>query len=181
MRRRSASRDTVPLRRPPFAAENVQGVHLSAMSPIAGCTSRGRPRASPSRITDRHDVVVSRRHTGITPRPAQSSGGRGIEPHQVRLTFGKWARGGGTMRLVTLKAGLISFVVCAMLAGVSPLAAAGASPKAAGGLGAAAGYAVLAGTALTCTDSNVAGPVGVDFTTAVTSTRCKMQVQYAPG
>ena len=49
------------------------------------------------------------------------------------------------------------------------------------GLGAAANFAVLAGTALTCTDSNVAGTVGVNFTTAFASTRCKMQVQYAPG
>jgi hypothetical protein len=48
-------------------------------------------------------------------------------------------------------------------------------------LGSAANFAVLAGTALTCTDSNVAGTVGVDFQTAFASTRCKMQVQYAPG
>jgi len=51
------------------------------------------------------------------------------------------------------------------------------------GLGAAADFAVLAdGTGLTCTDSNVAGPVGVSTSsTAVTSTRCKMQVQVAAG
>ena len=79
------------------------------------------------------------------------------------------------MRRMALNAGLLS-VVFVLLAAVSPVAA-----KTSGGLGAAADYAVLAGTALTCTDSNVAGPVGVDFTTAVTSTRCKMQVQYAPG
>jgi len=86
------------------------------------------------------------------------------------------------MRRVTLKAGLISFVVCAMLAGVSPLAAAGASPKAAGGLGAAAGYAVLAGTALTCTGSTVTGPVGVSSSSIVpTQTVCTLTVQVAPG
>ena len=68
---------------------------------------------------------------------------------------------------------LLSFVV---LAGAWPVAA-----QAAGGLGAAAGFAVLAdGTGLTCTDSNVIGPVGVSSSsTAVTSTRCKMQVQVA--
>jgi hypothetical protein len=79
------------------------------------------------------------------------------------------------MRRVALKSGLL-FVAFMMLAGVSPGAARAANPS-----GSANDYAVLAGSALTCTDSNVAGPVGVDFTTAVTSTRCKMQVQYAPG
>jgi hypothetical protein len=48
-------------------------------------------------------------------------------------------------------------------------------------LGSAAGFAVLAGKALTCTDSNVTGPVGVVTGIAVTSTRCKMQVQNADG
>ena len=86
------------------------------------------------------------------------------------------------MRRVTLKAGLISFVVFAMLAGVAPMAAAGASPKAAGGLGAAAGFAVLADTALTCTNSTVTGPVGVSSSsTAVTQTGCTLTVQVAPG
>jgi hypothetical protein len=87
------------------------------------------------------------------------------------------------MRRVTLKAGLISFVVFAMLAGVAPMAAAGASPKAAGGLGAAAGFAVLAdGTGLTCTNSTVTGPVGVSSSsTAITQTGCTLKVQVAPG
>jgi hypothetical protein len=87
------------------------------------------------------------------------------------------------MRRMTLKAGLISFVVFAMLAGVSPMAAAGASPKAAGGLGAAAGYAVLAdGTGLTCTGSTVTGLVGVSSSsTAITQTGCTLTVQVAPG
>jgi Ice-binding-like len=87
------------------------------------------------------------------------------------------------MRRVTLKAGLISFVVFAMLAGVAPMAAAGASPKAAGGLGAAAGFAVLAdGTGLTCTGSTVTGPVGVSSSsTAITQTGCTLTVQVAPG
>jgi hypothetical protein len=87
------------------------------------------------------------------------------------------------MRRVTLKAGLISFVVCAMLAGVAPMAAAGASPKAGGGLGAAAGFAVLAdGTGLTCTGSTVTGPVGVSSSsTAITQTGCTLKVQVAPG
>ena len=70
---------------------------------------------------------------------------------------------------------LVSFAV---LAAAWPVAA-----QAAGGLGAAAGYSVIAdGTGLTCTDSNVSGPVGVSSSsTAVTSTRCKMQVQVASG
>lgn len=82
------------------------------------------------------------------------------------------------MRRVTLKTRLVSVVVFAMLAGVFPMAAQAATPP---NLGSAAGFAVLAGTALTCTDSDVAGPVGVNFTTAFASTRCKMQVQHAPG
>lgn len=51
------------------------------------------------------------------------------------------------------------------------------------GLGTAAGFAVLAdSTGLTCTDSTVTGPVGVSSSsTAITSTRCKMQVQVASG
>jgi hypothetical protein len=54
--------------------------------------------------------------------------------------------------------------------------------QAAGSLGAAAGYSVLAGTALTCTDATVTGLAGVaSATTAVTKTRCHMQVQVAPG
>jgi hypothetical protein len=86
------------------------------------------------------------------------------------------------MRPVTRKAGLLSFVVFAMLAGASPMAAAGASPKAAGGLGAAAGFAVLANTALTCTNSTVTGPVGVSSSsTAVTQTGCTLTAQVAPG
>lgn len=84
------------------------------------------------------------------------------------------------MRRVTLKAGLISFVVCAMLAGVAPMAAAAASP--AGPLGAAAGFAVLADTALNCTNSTVIGPVGVSSsTTAVNQVGCALKAQVAPG
>ena len=82
------------------------------------------------------------------------------------------------MRRMTLKARLLSVVVLTMLAGVLPMAAQAATAP---NLGSAANFAVLAGTALTCTDANVAGPVGVNFTTAFASTRCKMQVQYAPG
>jgi len=89
------------------------------------------------------------------------------------------------MRRVTLKAGLISFVVCAMLAGVAPMAAAGAAPKAAGELGAAAGFAVLADdtdTGLTCTNSTVTGPVGVSSSgTPIVQVGCALKVQVAPG
>jgi hypothetical protein len=88
------------------------------------------------------------------------------------------------MRRVTLKAGLISFVVCAMLAGVAPMAAAAATPKAAGGLGAAAGFAVLAnGTkGLNCTNSTVIGPVGVGSSgTPIVQVGCALKTQVAPG
>ena len=70
--------------------------------------------------------------------------------------------------------------ISALLFGAWPMAAL-ATP--APGLRAAAGFAVLAdSTGLTCTDSTVIGPVGVaTAATAVTSTRCTMQVQVAPG
>jgi hypothetical protein len=82
------------------------------------------------------------------------------------------------VRHLTYKVRFLGLVTIAMLAGMSPMAA-----QAAGGLGTAAGFAVLAdGTGLTCTDSSVTGPVGVSSTsTAITSTRCKMQVQVATG
>jgi hypothetical protein len=86
------------------------------------------------------------------------------------------------VRHLTFKAGFMSFVILAMLAGVAPMSAAAASPKAAGGLGAAAGFAVLADTALTCTNSTVTGSVGVSSSsTAVTQTGCALNVQVAPG
>ena len=80
------------------------------------------------------------------------------------------------MSRVAFKFRFLWLVSFALLAGAWPIAA-----QAAGGLGAAAGYSVLAdGTGLTCTDSNVSGPVGVSSSsTAVTSSRCKMQVQVA--
>ena len=82
------------------------------------------------------------------------------------------------MRRTFLNVRFLGLIFLALLAGVWPVAA-----QAGGGLGlgTAAGFAVLAdGTGLTCTDSNVIGPVGVSSsTTAVTSTRCKMQVQVA--
>jgi len=84
------------------------------------------------------------------------------------------------MRRMLFKARFLGLVFLALLAGVWPMAA-----QAGGGLGlgTAAGFAVLAdSTGLTCTDGNVIGPVGVSSsTTAVTSTRCKMQVQVAAG
>lgn len=82
------------------------------------------------------------------------------------------------MRHSVSKARFLPVVVFALLAGAWPMVAQAASAP---GLGSAADFAVLAGTALTCTDSSVAGPVGVNFTTAFASTRCKMQVQNAPG
>lgn len=81
------------------------------------------------------------------------------------------------LKLLRLTAGLAVIPFVALFAATPALAAITTAPN----LGTAANFAVLAGTALTCTDSNVAGTVGVDFTTAFASTRCKMQVQYAPG
>jgi hypothetical protein len=95
----------------------------------------------------------------------------------VHVSMRRWKK----VRRVTFKGGFISFVFIALLAGVAPMAAAAASPKA-GGLGAAAGFAVLADTALTCTNSTVTGPVGVSSSgTAVTQTGCALNVQVAPG
>jgi hypothetical protein len=68
--------------------------------------------------------------------------------------------------------GLIAF---ALVGGMWPVGA-----QAAGGLGAAAGFSVLAGTALTCTDATVTGLAGVaSASTAVTKTRCHINVQVA--
>lgn len=82
------------------------------------------------------------------------------------------------MRHLLSKFRFSGLIALALVAGVWPVAA-----HAAGSLGAEAGFAVLAsGTGLTCTDSGVAGPVGISpSSTAVTSTRCHMQVQVADG
>jgi len=81
------------------------------------------------------------------------------------------------LKFLRLTAGLAVIPFIAFFSASPALAAVTTAPN----LGSAADYAVLAGTALTCTDSNVAGTVGVDFTTTFASTRCKMEVQYAPG
>lgn len=83
------------------------------------------------------------------------------------------------MRRVVFKPRLLWLVTFAMLAGAWPLVAQAAvpPPTTVPPLGAAADYAVLAGTALTCTDSTVTGPVGVNFTptpTHPTLTGCHM-------
>ena len=82
------------------------------------------------------------------------------------------------MRRVVFKARFLWFVAFAMVAGAWPIAAQAAVPPATVPLlGAAANYAVLAGTALTCTDSTVVGAVGVNFTptpTHPTLTRCNV-------
>jgi hypothetical protein len=73
------------------------------------------------------------------------------------------------------KVRFIGLLALAMLAAMWP-----AGAQAAGGLGAAAGFSVLAGTALTCTDATVTGLAGVaSATTAVTKTRCHINVQVA--
>ena len=62
---------------------------------------------------------------------------------------------------------LASLGFAAFLLGPSPALAASAPA-----LGSAGSFAVLAGTAVTCTDSTVTGDVGVGFTTALTQTNC---------
>jgi ice-binding like protein len=82
------------------------------------------------------------------------------------------------MRRVLFKAKLVPFVCFGMLLWAGPLTAQAAS------LGSAAGFAVLASKAVTCTgpNSNVTGPVGVtSAATAITRTGCTMNVQVAPG
>lgn len=79
-----------------------------------------------------------------------------------------------------LKLRFLALALLAAVVGLSPVPVqAGSAPA----LGSAASFAILAdGTGLTCTDATVAGPVGVSSaSTAVTSTRCKMQVQVAAG
>jgi hypothetical protein len=81
------------------------------------------------------------------------------------------------VRRLVFKVRFIGLVAFALVGAMWP-----AGAQAAGSLGAAAGYSVLAGTALTCTDATVTGLAGVaSATTAVTKTRCHMQVQVAPG
>jgi len=75
------------------------------------------------------------------------------------------------MRRVVSKARFLWLVVFAVIAGVWPLVAQAAVP---------ADFAVLAGTALTCTDSNVTGPAGVLATTTVTPGCNNIQVNVAP-
>jgi len=81
------------------------------------------------------------------------------------------------LKFLRLTAGLAVIPFIALFSATPALASIPTAPD----LGTAANFAVLAGKALTCTDSNVAGSVGVNFTGAFASTRCKMQVQYAPG
>jgi len=62
------------------------------------------------------------------------------------------------VRRVVFKVRILSLVFFAMLAGVWPMAAQAASAP---GLGSAANFAVLAGSAVTCTDGTIKGDVGV--------------------
>jgi hypothetical protein len=79
------------------------------------------------------------------------------------------------VRHLLFKFRFIGLIALAMAGAVWPVTAQGA-----GSLGAAAGYSVLAGTALTCTDATVTGLAGVaSATTAVTKTRCHINVQVA--
>jgi hypothetical protein len=79
---------------------------------------------------------------------------------------------------ILFKARFLGLAIPVLLAGMWPVAAQAATAPA---LGSSAGFAVLAGKALTCTDSNISGPVGVVTGIAVTSTRCKMTIQNADG
>jgi hypothetical protein len=75
------------------------------------------------------------------------------------------------MKRMVFKLRFLSFVVFAIVAGVWPTAAqAATNPNP--NLGSAAGYAVLAGSKVTCTTSTVTGNVGVSPGTAVIQTSC---------
>jgi hypothetical protein len=63
---------------------------------------------------------------------------------------------------------LIVIPFAALLYNFSPMVAAASAPS----LGSASSFAVLAGTAVTCTDSTVSGDVGVWPGSAVTQTNC---------
>ena len=79
------------------------------------------------------------------------------------------------MKHLVFKLRFIGLVAFAMLAGLWPVAAqAAANPT----LGSAAGFAVLAGTAATCTTSSITGGVGVNFNPPITA---GCNAQYAPG
>jgi hypothetical protein len=84
------------------------------------------------------------------------------------------------MRRLVFKARFLWLVAVAVLAGAWPIVAQAAVPTIPPPL-TAANFAVIAGTALTCTDSSVTGQVGVNFGTGVTSVRCTMQAaQFDP-
>ena len=79
------------------------------------------------------------------------------------------------MRRLVFKARFLWLVVVAVLAGAWPIVAQAVVPTTVPDLGTAVNFAVLAGPALTCTDSTVTGPVGVNFTptpTLPSLTRC---------
>ena len=83
------------------------------------------------------------------------------------------------MRRVVFKARFLWLVAFAILAGAWPIAAQAAVPTSVPSLGTAANFALLAGTALTCTDSTVTGQVGLELTDppiVPTLTRCNMPV-----
>jgi hypothetical protein len=75
------------------------------------------------------------------------------------------------MRRVVFKGRFLWFVFFAMLVGVWPVAAQASVVPAS-----AADFAVLAGTALSCTDSNVTGQAGILTGAAVSPIRCNMNV-----
>src|SRR5580704_2244597 len=77
------------------------------------------------------------------------------------------------MRRLFIRTRFLWVVVLTMLAGAWPVVAQAAGP--------ADPFAVLAGSALTCTDSTVAGQVGIASAFAVASTRCNMQVSVNNG
>jgi hypothetical protein len=78
------------------------------------------------------------------------------------------------MRRMVFKVRYLSLVLFALLAGAWPMAAQAATNPV---LGSAAGFAVLAGTAASCTTSAITGKVGVNFTPPTTA---GCNAQYAP-
>ncbi len=97
------------------------------------------------------------------------------------LTVGTTTHYGRAARLVALA--LLSFGCGATPPGADLLAAASAQTAAslAPAVGSAGSFAVLAGTAVTCTDSTITGDVGVWPGTAITQTNCTINGTVHPG
>jgi hypothetical protein len=78
------------------------------------------------------------------------------------------------MRRIVFKIRFFGLVLLALVAGAWPMAAQAAASAGPPSLGAAASFAILASSAVTCTNSTVTGNVGVSPGTAITQTICPL-------